>query len=349
MSSSFDASNNEKKSQQQFDSEGFDLSAIVDDDDELCPEGIGMMGGEESVVYEIGGGATTTFLGKSPKKAREDERHRHGGDDGDDENATSRHHPMDEPERLKGLGNVEYGNGNHLDAIDYYTDAIESCPYGEGYGHTGKEMMDMKDDHDEGHRIRMAEMHRRRMDKRRGSTTRIGKDEEENEDENDDDEPADVEVDGTSSFVPPRHAYGNKIAVYHANRAACLLHLGRYGECIDDCTMAILYDPTYIKPYTRRSAAYERIEKTELALADARMAYKLGGPNDTSNRRNVDRLSKIEEARMEKMKAETMGKLKDLGNSILGNFGLSLDNFNAIQDPNTGGYSISFNQNANKK
>jgi tetratricopeptide (TPR) repeat protein len=266
-----------------------------------------MMGGEESVVYEIGGGATTTFLGKSPKKAREDERHRHGGDDGDDENATSRHHPMDEPERLKGLGNVEYGNGNHLDAIDYYTDAIESCPYGEGYGHTGKEMMDMKDDHDEGHRIRMAEMHRRRMDKRRGSTTRIGKDEEENEDENDDDEPADVEVDGTSSFVPPRHAYGNKIAVYHANRAACLLHLGRYGECIDDCTMAILYDPTYIKPYTRRSAAYERIEKTELALADARMAYKLGGPNDTSNRRNVDRLSKIEEARMEKMKAKRWG------------------------------------------
>jgi hypothetical protein len=42
---------------------------------------------------------------------------------------------------------------------------------------------------------------------------------------------------------------------------------------------------------------------------------------------------------------ETLSKLKELGNSLLGNFGLSLDNFNAVQDPNTGSYSISFNQN----
>jgi hypothetical protein len=40
----------------------------------------------------------------------------------------------------------------------------------------------------------------------------------------------------------------------------------------------------------------------------------------------------------------TAGKLKDLGNSLLGKFGMSLDNFKAEQDPATGGYSIKFVQ-----
>jgi hypothetical protein len=38
------------------------------------------------------------------------------------------------------------------------------------------------------------------------------------------------------------------------------------------------------------------------------------------------------------------GKLKDVGNSILGYFGMSVDNFKAVKDPATGSYSISFNQ-----
>ena len=37
-------------------------------------------------------------------------------------------------------------------------------------------------------------------------------------------------------------------------------------------------------------------------------------------------------------------KLKELGNSVLGNFGLSLDNFKATKDPQTGSYSINFQQ-----
>lgn len=54
----------------------------------------------------------------------------------------------------------------------------------------------------------------------------------------------------------------------------------------------------------------------------------------------VRRLEKAHEEYMEKLKSEAMGKLKELGNSILGNFGLSLDNFKMQQDPSTGSWNI---------
>ena len=56
----------------------------------------------------------------------------------------------------------------------------------------------------------------------------------------------------------------------------------------------------------------------------------------------------LADAKLEAQKEEMMGKLKDLGNSILGNFGMSLDNFKTVKDPATGSYSISFDQGAGK-
>jgi hypothetical protein len=96
-----------------------------------------------------------------------------------------------------------------------------------------------------------------------------------------------------------------------------------------------------VKSYIRRMTAYEKTEQTELALKDAKKALELQ-PSNREISAHVKRLEKIEAVRMEKMKEETMGKLKELGNSILGNFGMSLDNFKAVKDPNTGSYSISY-------
>lgn len=41
---------------------------------------------------------------------------------------------------------------------------------------------------------------------------------------------------------------------------------------------------------------------------------------------------------------DVAGKLKELGNTVLGKFGMSLDNFKTEKDPNTGSYSVNFKQ-----
>jgi len=130
-------------------------------------------------------------------------------------------------------------------------------------------------------------------------------------------------------------------AVYYCNRAACWVHLGRDQEAVDDCRVAIKLKPGYLKGLMRRAQAYERLDKLEDALSD----YKDVLAIDPTNRVACGKVPGLEKecaVRMEKLKEETLGKLKDLGNSVLSNFGLSLDNFKMQQDPNTGSYSFSF-------
>jgi hypothetical protein len=67
-------------------------------------------------------------------------------------------------------------------------------------------------------------------------------------------------------------------------------------------------------------------------------------PSNAAAKHNIRKWEPIVKERQEKMKEEMLGKLKDLGNSILGRFGMSLDNFKMEKDPNTGGYSIKMQQ-----
>lgn len=133
-------------------------------------------------------------------------------------------------------------------------------------------------------------------------------------------------------------------AILHANRAAAKSKLSSEKEsAIKDCTKAIELDPNYVKAYLRRANLYEETEKFDEALEDFKKVLTFD-PGHVESNCALRRLQPLIEERNEKLKAEMLGKLKDLGNLVLKPFGLSTNNFELQQDPNSGGYSVKFNQ-----
>ncbi|MEW5305135.1 MAG: hypothetical protein WDW38_002019 [Sanguina aurantia] len=133
------------------------------------------------------------------------------------------------------------------------------------------------------------------------------------------------------------------IAVYCANLAACHLKLGLHAEAAQACSVALSMDAHYVKALMRRSEALEQLDDLEHALADARKVLEVDGSSAWAAA-TIARVQPVVAARTEKMKDEMLGKLKDLGNTLLGKFGMSLDNFKAEKDPASGSYSIKFQQ-----
>ncbi|KAL5539014.1 hypothetical protein UlMin_043910 [Ulmus minor] len=127
----------------------------------------------------------------------------------------------------------------------------------------------------------------------------------------------------------------------HSNRGICFLKLGKYEDTVKECTKAVELNPSYVKALVRRGEAHEKLEHFEEAIADMKKILELDPSNDQA-RKSIRRLEPLAEQKREKMKEEMIGKLKEMGNSLLGRFGMSVDNFKSVQDPNTGSYSISF-------
>ncbi|CAH1404676.1 unnamed protein product [Nezara viridula] len=138
--------------------------------------------------------------------------------------------------------------------------------------------------------------------------------------------------------------YPKDRAILYANRAAAKIKLELNESAIEDSSKAIELEPSYIKALLRRAQLYESSEKLDEALEDFKKILEY----DSSHREAMEacmRLPSMINERNEKMKTEMLGKLKDLGNMLLKPFGISTNNFQMVQDPNTGGYSISFKQN----
>lgn len=130
-------------------------------------------------------------------------------------------------------------------------------------------------------------------------------------------------------------------SICHSNRATCFFKMGNYEDSIKECTKALDLNPSYMKALLRRADAHEKLEHYEEAVADMTKIVDMD-PLNHQAKRSILRLEPLAREKREKMKEEMMGKLKEMGNSILGKFGMSVDNFKAVQDPNTGSYSISF-------
>lgn len=113
--------------------------------------------------------------------------------------------------------------------------------------------------------------------------------------------------------------------------------------------MDIRFEPfnffCYSSAVYRRAALYEETDKLDECMADYSKIAELD-PSSIEARTHITRLKPIIDERNERMKAEMMGKLKDLGNMILKPFGLSTNNFQLQQDPNSGSYSVNFQQNS---
>ncbi|KAF8507071.1 TPR-like protein [Russula emetica] len=158
-------------------------------------------------------------------------------------------------------------------------------------------------------------------------------------------------------------------SVLHANIAACHLKLasahthnclkqsffdtlslqGEIENAVKACTEALQDDPSYVRALQRRAQCNEKIGSWS-ALSSAKEDYtKLVTllPPSSNQAAEAKRSLRLLEPRIEEAQKREMGemvdKLKGLGNSVLGRFGLSTDNFKF--EPNgQGGYSLNFSR-----
>lgn len=158
-------------------------------------------------------------------------------------------------------------------------------------------------------------------------------------------------------------------AVVYANIAACHLAKKEFKEAVVACNESLQDDSLYLKALNRRAQANEEIGTWSSLTSSLEGEYYLiqkkghrmlmslffllladyktmsGMPHPASLEPTLTaalkRLPGKVAAVSEKEKEEMMGKLKGIGDSVLGYFGLSTNNFQ-MQKGEGGGYSLNF-------
>ena len=112
-------------------------------------------------------------------------------------------------------------------------------------------------------------------------------------------------------------------------------------KAIECFTKSLDYDNKYIKAYVNRMLTLNKLEDFIEALDDFNKIKEIDYNIYLKYRHMEKELNYKAEIKKKQMTEEVMGKLKEVGNSFLGLFGLSTNNFQMQQNA-SGGYSINF-------
>ena len=127
----------------------------------------------------------------------------------------------------------------------------------------------------------------------------------------------------------------NLRAICYGNISACYLKLNDINRTLEYCDKSLELNPSYTKIRERKISLLMEAGKVKEAKEESEKGE--------INAKLLKEVNDKAEAALEEEKAEMMGKLKDLGSTVLGKFGLSLDNFQ-VNKQDGGGYSINFKQ-----
>ncbi|CAH1773410.1 unnamed protein product [Owenia fusiformis] len=83
-------------------------------------------------------------------------------------------------------------------------------------------------------------------------------------------------------LLPAKDKQKVNISTLYSNRAACKTKIGDCRGCVDDCSKALDLVPHSLKPLLRRAAAYETMEKYQLAYIDYKHVLQVDNSVDNA-------------------------------------------------------------------
>lgn len=121
-----------------------------------------------------------------------------------------------------------------------------------------------------------------------------------------------------------------------------LIQLKKPEEALKSFESAIEHNKDYLKPRFQKVKLLKDKEEYTPAKEEAKFIFERD-PKFGNIGFELRELERLEKEKLENMKDEVLGNLKSLGNSILGKFGMSLDNFKLNQNQD-GTYNVSMGQ-----